>query len=565
MSVVSFRVRTNLVKGKVMNKNELQENTFMTRRVFCETGVVALTGLLAGGAALRAAAQETRLASIGGTAQTESGPVRGLLRNGVQQFWGVPYGAPTGGANRFMPPQKPAAWNGVRDCFRLGERALMQPGRSEPAAVVRALNRNSPQGEDCLNLNLFTPGLDGAARPVMVWLHGGGFSAGSGNYLLYNGTNLAKKEDVVVVVVNHRLNVHGFLHLADIGGDKWAQSTNIGMQDQVATLEWIRDNIENFGGDPDRVTIFGQSGGGGKVTTLMAMPSAQGLFHRAIAQSGFALRGAPAADASEAAERFLSKLGIAANQLDRLQELPVQQIQDAIYNEPQVAGLGNGPVIDGTVIPSHQWDPGAPSWSADVPLMVGTTETENGWIGPPPFELPDSEMLDLFATRLANGDPGQGRQLLDLYRRLHPEKRNRMLWLTAESDNARRWNAQTLGKLKHEQGVAPGYLYFFDWHSPVHDNRMGSYHTLDIPFIFYNLDIAASMTGAEQSRYELGHAMSAAWAAFARTGNPDHPDMPHWPAFNPDAYPTMMFGEEVRVADDPNREERLALARLRET
>lgn len=548
-----------------MDKNKLPDNAYLTRRVFCETGVVALTGLLAGGAASRAAAQETRLASIGGTAQTEAGRVRGLLRNGVHQFWGIPYGAPTGGVNRFMPPQAPAAWNDVRDCFQLGERALMQPGRAEPAAVVRALNRNSPQGEDCLSVNLFTPGLDGAARPVMVWLHGGGFTAGSGNYLLYNGTNLAKKEDVVVVVVNHRLNVHGFLHLADIGGDKWARSTNVGMQDQVATLEWVRDNIENFGGDPDRVTIFGQSGGGSKVTTLMAMPSAQGLFHRAIAQSGSAFRGTPGTDASEATEQFLARLGIAAGQLDRLQELPVQQIQDAIYSEPRIQTLGSGPVIDGAVIPRHQWDPTAPSWSADVPFMVGSTETENGWIGPPPYELPDDKMLDLFTSRLAHGDNGGGQALLDLYRRLHPEKRNRMLWLTAESDNARRWNAQALGKLKHAQGAAPSYLYFFDWHSPVHDNRMGSYHTLEIPFIFYNLDIGASMTGSEQSRYDLGHAMSAAWAAFARTGEPDHADMPHWPAFNPEAYPTMMFGEEVRAAEDPNREERLALARLRRT
>ena len=546
-----------------MNKSKLPDSAYVTRRIFCETGVVALTGVLAGGAALRAAAQETRLTSVGGTTQTRAGRVRGLLKDGVHQFWGVPYGASTDGANRFMPPKEPAAWSGVRDCFRLGERALMQPDRAEPAAVVRALNRNSPRGEDCLHVNLFTPGLDGAARPVMVWLHGGGFTAGSGNYLLYDGTNLAKKEDVVVVVVNHRLNVHGFLHLSDIGGDKWARSTNVGMQDQVATLAWVRDNIENFGGDPERVTIFGQSGGAGKVTTLMAMPSAEGLFHRAIAQSGSAFRGTPAADASEAAERFLAKLEFGPGQLDRLQEIPVQQIQDAIYSEPQIPGLGGGPVIDGAFIPRHQWDPTAPSYSADVPFMVGSTETENGWIGPPPFELADDEMLDLFVSRLGNGDVDQGQALLELYRRLHPDKRNRMLWLTAQSDNSRRWGAQALGRLKYEQGGAPGYVYFFNWYSPVHDNRMGAYHTLDIPFIFYNLDIGASMTGSEQSRYELGHAMSAAWAAFARTGNPDHAEMPHWPAFNPDNYPTMVFGDEVRAVNDPNREERLALARLR--
>ena len=233
--------------------------------------------------------------------------------------------------------KNPTPWGGVRDHFEITYAAPIEPGAQEPAPVVTALNRHTPQSEDCLTVNVFTPGLDDKARPVMVWMHGGGFSAGSGNYLLYDGTNLAKKEDVVVVAVNHRLNIFGFLHLADIGGDKWARSTNVGIQDLVATLEWVRDNIENFGGDPDRVTIFGQSGGGGKTTTVMAMPSAEGLFHRSIAQSGSAFRGQTASDASDGAERFLSKLGIRKNQLDRLQELTVEQIQAAYYSEPRIA------------------------------------------------------------------------------------------------------------------------------------------------------------------------------------------------------------------------------------
>ena len=535
----------------------------VSRRTFLETGAMAAAGLFVGGAGGRAFAQEARLTEVGGTARTRYGRVRGRLKDGVHQFWGVPYGAPTSGENRFMPSREPGAWTGVRDCFQYGQRALMNPGGGEPAPVVRALNPQSEQGEDCLNLNVFTPGVDSRARPVMVWLHGGGFTAGSGNYLLYDGTNLAKKEDVVVVGVNHRLNLYGFLHLGDIGGEKWAQSTNLGMQDQVATLRWVRDNIENFGGDPDRVTIFGQSGGGSKTTTLMAMPSARGLFHRSIAQSGSRFRGTPASDASAEAERFLSKLGVATHELDRLQQIPVQRIQEAYYSEPRIPGLGSGPVIDGTVIPRHQWDPTAPSYSADVPLMMGSTETENGWLGPPPYDLSDEDLLDRFTSRLADGNAASGRTLLDLYKRRHPRKRNQMLWLTAESDDARRWNAQALGRLKYEQGAAPSYLYFFDWYSPVHNNRMGAYHTLDIPFVLYNLDIGASMTGASQSRYELGHVMSAAWAAFARTGNPNHADMPTWSAFDPDDYPTMIFGEEVRVADDPNREERLALTDLR--
>jgi len=495
--------------------------------------------------------------------KTRSGSVRGLLKDGVQQFWCVPYGAPTGGANRFMPPQKPASWSGVKDLFEITFGAPLAPGAEEPSPVVTALNRKGPESEDCLSVNVFTPGLDNRARPVMVWMHGGGFTAGSGNYLLYDGTNLAKKEDVVVVSVNHRLNLFGFLHLADLGGEKWAGATNAGIQDLVAALAWVHDNIEAFGGDPSRVTIFGQSGGGGKTTTVMAMPSAKGLFHRAIAQSGSAFRGQTASDATDGAERYLAKLGLKRDQLDKLHELDTKTLQNAYYAEPRIERLANGPVIDGKILPRHQWDPTAPSYSANVPLIAGSVETENGWVGPPPFDLSDAEMLERFTKQLAGNDAAQGEKLLGLYKRTHPDLRNQMLWLAAESDDTRRWNAQELCRLKQEQRTAASYLYYFDWFSPVHNNRMGAYHTLDIPFVFYNMDIGASMTGSAQSRYALGHVMSAAWAAFARTGDPNHADMPKWPVFDVATYPTMVFGERVHVANDPNRDERLALAELR--
>ena len=532
------------------------------RRTFIGAGAAA-TALALGGVPLKILGQDRRLATTGGTVKTRSGSVRGLLKDGVQQFWCVPYGAPTGGANRFMPPQKPASWSGVKDLFEITFGAPLAPGAEEPSPVVTALNRKGPESEDCLSVNVFTPGLDNRARPVMVWMHGGGFTAGSGNYLLYDGTNLAKKEDVVVVSVNHRLNLFGFLHLADLGGEKWAGATNAGIQDLVAALAWVHDNIEAFGGDPSRVTIFGQSGGGGKTTTVMAMPSAKGLFHRAIAQSGSAFRGQTASDATDGAERYLAKLGLKRDQLDKLHELDTKTLQNAYYAEPRIERLANGPVIDGKILPRHQWDPTAPSYSANVPLIAGSVETENGWVGPPPFELSDAEMLERFTKQLAGNDAAQGEKLLGLYKRTHPDLRNQMLWLAAESDDTRRWNAQELCRLKQEQRTAASYLYYFDWFSPVHNNRMGAYHTLDIPFVFYNMDIGASMTGSAQSRYALGHVMSAAWAAFARTGDPNHADMPKWPVFDVATYPTMVFGERVHVANDPNREERLALGELR--
>ncbi len=528
------------------------------RRTFLQTAAAgaALLGL-SGPTALFA--QDQRLAKPGATVRTTAGSVRGLVREDIQQFWNLPYGASTAGANRFMPPQPVEPWSGVRDHFTVGTRSFQQPGVGEPAPVVLAMNRLEEESEDCLKLNVFTPAADNGARPVMVWLHGGGFNSGSGNYLIYDGTLLAKKEDVVVVSVTHRLNIFGFLHVADLGGEEWAGATNSGVQDLVAALQWVKDNIAAFGGDPGRVTIFGQSGGGSKVTTLMAMPSASGLFHRAIAQSGASLRGVPATDATAATESYLAKLGIARTQLNRLRELTPQQIQAALYTEPAIPNFAGGPVIDGTVIPRHQWDPTAPEYSANVPLMAGSTATENGWLGPPPFEMEDAELAELFTSRLAGNDAARARTLLELYKGRYADVRNRMLWLIAESDNTRRRNAQILNNLKHAQGTAPSYLYYFNWYSPVHDNRMGSYHTLDIPFAFNNVDVAASMTGAGADRYQLAHVMSAAWAAFARTGNPDHPDMPHWPAFNPNEYPTMVFNTETTLQNDPNREERLAL------
>ncbi len=531
--------------------------TDMNRRSFLESSSLAAAGLVSGLFVPRAFAQDTRGTTMTPAVQTTVGRLRGLTRNGIHQFWGVPYGASTAGTGRFMPPVKRAPWTGVRDCFQVSERAPQDA--NGPLSEFDALDRWEPMGEDCLTINVFTPGTGRGNRPVMFWMHGGGYSDASGNALLYDGSNLAHKEDVVIVSVNHRLNLFGFLYLADLGGAKWANSSNVGMQDLVLALEWVRDNIAAFGGNPGNVTIFGQSGGAGKVTALMAMPSAKGLFHRAIAQSGSTIKGDTRENATKNAEQFIARLGLTTATLDQLHTKSWKELQQAFFKQPAIRGLATGPVVDGKSLPRDPWFPGAPDVSADVPLMQGSVETEDAWTEPvQPLDIGEAEMMTRI-TRIAGGNEARARDLVALYRKTHPGITTTDVWLIMNADNTRRANAQLLGELKFAQGKAASYLYYFNWRSPVHHGQIKSFHTLDIPFSWYNVDIAASMTGAGNERYALAHKMSAAWAAFARSGNPNHPDLPNWPAFNPTSYPTMILGNECKVVNDPNREERLAL------
>jgi para-nitrobenzyl esterase len=296
----------------------------------------------------------------------------------------------------------------------------------------------------------------------------------------------------------------------------------------------------------------------------MAMPSAKGLFHRAIAMSGAQVRGAERGAATRAAEQYLTKLGLTTKQLDRLQQMPWKQLQDAFFSEPRIQGLAGGPVVDGGSLPRDQWSPDAPAVSADVPLMMGSTETEDAWNDPPPpLTMSEDDMLTR-VRRIVRNDESKARDMIALYRKRHQGITNTDVYLIMNADNTRRANAQLLSELKTAQGKAAAYLYFFNWRSPVHNGQMKAYHTLDIPFALYNVDQAASMTGAMQDRYALAHRMSSAFASFARSGNPNHTDLPMWPAFNARAYPTMIFGNDCKVVNDPNREERLALKAIRD-
>jgi para-nitrobenzyl esterase len=388
----------------------------------------------------------------------------------------------------------------------------------------------------------------------MLWLHGGGFTGGSGGSPIYDGAALAAKQDVVVVTVNHRLNVFGYLYLAELGGEEFADSGNAGMLDIVAALEWVRDNIAEFGGDPANVTIFGESGGGMKVTVLMAMPSAQGLFHRAIVQSGPFLKAMPRQRATQAAEAYLAKLGLKAAQLDQLRSMPMEQLLEAV---PAIPGgpLALAPVVDGRSLPSDPFDPAAPSISAGIPMLIGSNATEFTFFDPPPAELDDAAFLARVKQRMRIDDAA-AQPLIAAYKKAHGS--NIDAYLALESDRFMRINSILQAERKAAQGAAPAYMYYFNWHTPVLEGSLRCPHALEIPFVFDNADSWKGLTGEGPDRYPLAAKMSHAWAAFAHTGNPSHSGLHAWPVYEGSHRSTMIFDNECTVADDPGREERLA-------
>ena len=527
---------------------------------------------LAGSSALlgapftRAFAAPARSDSSGPVATTTAGKIRGTYQDKINAFKGVPYGAPTSGAGRFQPPSKPQPWTNVRDTVELGHQAPQIPSGLIPE--VAAVEDKGPMGEDCLVLNVWTPSLGaGHKRPVMVWLHGGGYSTGSGGFTIYDGANLARKHDVVTVTVNHRLNVFGFLYLADLGGEKYAHASNAGMLDIVAALEWVRDNITAFGGDPGNVTIFGQSGGGGKVSTLMAMPSAKGLFHRAIVESASAIKGVSRSDATKSAEMILAKLGLKPNQLDELQNLPMDHVLSVNAGGGPAGNqaLRLAPVVDGRTLPRDPFDPTAPEVSANVPLLIGSVETEVTFMPRQQLDPIDDADLRARVKQSARCDDAQADKLIEVYRKGRPGISNIDLHLILASDTSFRAGVRTESDRKAvqaAQGNAPVYLYYFTWRSPVRDGKLKAFHTLEIPFVFENVDIGKPMTGSGQDRYALADKMSRAWVAFARTGNPNHKGLPNWLAFTTDQRTTMIFNNECKTVNDPGKEERLALAAL---
>lgn len=549
---------------------ENRAGLLIDRRSFIGSSAFAAAGLLVADSWTHALAQSSNGASPGATVTTTAGKIRGLLREKVHAFRGIPYGASTGGAARFLPPTQPQPWTDVREAFELGPRSPQIDSVLVPEFAP--LNLREAAGEDCLCLNIWTPSVGTGTesrRPVMVWLHGGGYSSGSAGFVCYDGTELARKHDVVLVGINHRLNVFGYLYLAELGGEKYRDASNVGMRDIVVALEWVRDNIGAFGGDPKNVTIFGQSGGAGKVSTLLAMPSAQGLFHRAIVQSGSAVTAVPRAAATKGAEAFMARLELEPNQVDELQQLPVEKILAAMQARTGGGGAGGGgpqlsPVADGRSLPGDPFTPTAPPISANIPMLIGSTETEVTWNVNTNYDPPDAAGLRARVKEtLRIDDDARADQVIATYKKGRPKASDLDLALIIATDASNfRTGTDTQAERKAAAGKAPVYMYRFAWYSPVSGGRLRAMHCMDIPFVFDNVDRATVVLGDGRDRQALADRMSAAWVAFARTGDPNHKGLPNWRPFTADQRATMMFNTECKTVNDPYRDERLAVGAI---
>lgn len=497
-------------------------------------------------------------------AETSRGRVRGINSEGIRTFKGIPYGAPTDGANRFRLAKPAVPWTGVRDAFAYGPRCPQETRPRPSFAASWAVEQ--PMSEDCLVLNIWTPALrDHHKRPVMVWFHGGGFSTGSGTNPVYDGTNLARKGDVVVVTLNHRLNVFGHLYLARPGGAEYAESGNLGLLDLVAALHWIHTNIAEFGGDPANVTIFGQSGGGAKVSMLMAMPQTRGLFHRAIVQSGSRLDGLTADEANANALSFLKAAEVPVTDLSRLQRLPFEQVLAVLRKITSAPGsqVNFSPVVDGKFLPKAPWLPDGPAISATVPMLIGTTQTETtallGANDPSLFALDDAGLRKKLSAWLPTNEIDR---VITGYRKASPEASPSDLFFAITTARRVRQQAWAQAERKAAQNAAPVWLYELEWETPVEGGKWKSPHSLDLAFVFDNVAKSESMVGHGTEPRALADQMSAAWLAFARTGNPNNKASPQWAPFKPPERATMVFDVKSRVENDFRGDERQLLAAL---
>ena len=486
---------------------------------------------------------------------TRSGKVEGFERDGVHVFRGMPYAAPPVGSRRWQPPQREEQWAGTRDAGSFSP----QSAQTEFALATIMGESQPANSEDSLYLNVWTPGCDDARRPVMVWIHGGAFIWGSGDTPWYDGTKFAVHGDLVVVTINYRLGPFGFLHLADLFDGAFAGSGNAGLLDQIAALEWVRECIAAFGGDPDRVTVFGESAGAGSVGALLGTPGARGLFRAAIPQSGAASWVSTRERATDIAARVVDNLGVRAGDSEALLAASTGAVLDAMpaFREDGVAALPFQPVVDGTVLNEPPLAAIAAGNAAGVRVLTGTNLNEMTL-----FTFADPALATLddegVRSRLRAAFGVAGDAVFEGYRARRPNASPQELWIDLATDGVFRIPAIRL--LEAQLAHAPVWSYLFTFATPVFGGILRSTHALEIPFVFDNLDRGRAdvLTGTGPERQGIADAMHRSWIAFARDGDPQHAGLPEWPPYDVNRRATMCFDTGIELVDDPAREDRVA-------
>ena len=488
--------------------------------------------------------------------ETTNGKLRGAWTSGVATFKGVHYAASTAGLNRFMPPQLVKKWAGIKDALTMAEVAPQVPGgRASAYADLIVMDRQVPGiGEDCLSINIWTPTLDSnAKKPVIFVIHGGGYYGGSGNSFGMDGDAMVRFSGCVVVSVNHRLGAMGFAHLKAFGGSDFATSGSVGMQDIVAALAWMKDNIAEFGGDPNRTLVYGQSGGGAKTSTLLAMPSGKGLFQRAGVMSGSALAVQTEEQALKTADLYMQQLGLTKGEVHKLRDLPLTTLvaaqagMEAAMRARGEAPVTFGPVVDGIAIPEQTWTPGAPDISKDIPMVISTALDERTYrMGN--FDMTDAELLEFVKAR----QPEKAEAAIALYKEEDPEATPFVLAARIDTDLGFRKSAFTMAERKASQGSAPCWTYLWKWPAVAYGGRYGAVHGIDVGLSLHS--VRGGLTGASAESVLMADRIAGTWAAVAATGDPNREYTPDWPSYTSDKRATMIFDTEMKVENDPRAE-----------